>query len=490
MQTIETARHSPNGSRRVHTNVVHLVSSVFVFLVPLVSFPLFPAALLSTVAPALLYPAAILLIIRCVYMLHYKRASRMTLYVALALAAVTALGIAPLIWRDYSSTVGTLDAVGRYMRSIVTVAIAGVIFLTSFWVVISLKKGSRTFVRLLWAGVALMLVVAILAILTMFDSGLSRSLYIELRNMTSLRPDAPIGSFRRITLLAVEPSFAGLEVTAWWLAFLMAAGVVLRKTWIWILCLIALGVAALTQSLTAVLGALGLAGGLALLFVFRRSLHKRLVCGAVVAACAAPLVWIAGGETVQRPLNRLGAQIHRAITGEMWSAGPADGSLAVRYGLAHTALNVWYKRPLTAAGLGLAGYTFKDHVPDWVYRNPRMGEYWKYVNNPEGTVFPSAKNLYIRLLSEVGLVGTVVFLALLTTLLGRGFRTALVAMHRYRSMGGDHSFNAVLSVAAVLGSCAALAGYNSLDSFAVPYLWVWLGVLEGVRQVMKMESPL
>jgi len=78
----------------------------------------------------------------------------------------------------------------------------------------------------------------------------------------------------------------------------------------------------------------------------------------------------------------------------------------------------------------------------------------------------NVKSLWVRLLAETGLIGFAVFCSWLYSL-GKKFvkRSAIK-----NSLGG------VFALAGVFILCALLAEGFSIDSFAMPYMWIGLGL--------------
>jgi O-antigen ligase len=118
-------------------------------------------------------------------------------------------------------------------------------------------------------------------------------------------------------------------------------------------------------------------------------------------------------------------------------------------------------------GLGASGFYIYRHLPDWVMTTvPEIAAQL----SPDSTLYPNPKDLYARLLSETGLLGFFLFLAFQLHLLG----DAAAALQRrtglWRYLGS-----------AALFAWLAILFYNlTQDSFAIPDIWINLGVLAGI----------
>ncbi len=113
-------------------------------------------------------------------------------------------------------------------------------------------------------------------------------------------------------------------------------------------------------------------------------------------------------------------------------------------------------------------------MPDWVLAGvPEIAEQLSPLSN----LYPNPKNLYVRLLAETGLVGLILFLAFYLTLgaeilrLLRGSQTA-----RWLGAAGLFTLTALL-----------FQGISQ-DSFAMPELWVNLGILAGATSQFLQKT--
>ena len=144
-----------------------------------------------------------------------------------------------------------------------------------------------------------------------------------------------------------------------------------------------------------------------------------------------------------------------------------QNSAGARAAQSYGALGAYEESPISGVGLGASGFYIFDHLPDWAMTTvPEIARQL----SPDNRLYPNAKNLYIRLLAETGLVGFFVFVAFLFSVLG----DALLALKsnqrilRYLGIAG-------------LFSWLAVALYNmTQDSFATPNIWINFGILAGM----------
>jgi O-antigen ligase len=144
-------------------------------------------------------------------------------------------------------------------------------------------------------------------------------------------------------------------------------------------------------------------------------------------------------------------------------------------------LNAFERSPLLGVGPGNAGFFFEGGVPAY---GTHQSEIQIYLD-PQSEPFPNPKNLWIRLLSENGVIG----LAFYVTWLATGLLLAL-AIARGRSGLGQW-----LAMMALMSLVAQVVEAMSLDSYALPQLWLANGLLGAVvlgrlprSQLMERET--
>jgi O-antigen ligase len=119
--------------------------------------------------------------------------------------------------------------------------------------------------------------------------------------------------------------------------------------------------------------------------------------------------------------------------------------------------------PILGVGLGNAGFLFEQGLPIYAYRLVEI----RRVLDPENLSFPNPKSLWIRLLSETGILGTAAFLTWVILAFGAAFTLAPAPVAQSRFIG----------VAGLLALPAWLLEGFSLDTFALPQTWVLLGLV-------------
>ena len=133
-------------------------------------------------------------------------------------------------------------------------------------------------------------------------------------------------------------------------------------------------------------------------------------------------------------------------------------------------MGAYQDHPWTGVGLGSSGFYIYNNLPDWVMTTvPEIARQL----SPDNTLYPNPKNLYVRLLSETGLIGFFLFIAFQFSILG----DALTALNQRSAVWR------YIGIASVF-TWLALIFYNmTQDSFAIPNLWINLGILVGLSMI-------
>lgn len=147
---------------------------------------------------------------------------------------------------------------------------------------------------------------------------------------------------------------------------------------------------------------------------------------------------------------------------------------STRYALTSAAWGVFQDHPLLGVGLGQSGFYLFDRLPDWALdRNPEMA----FLLLPTSWTFPNPKNLWVRLLAETGLVGAL-FFAVFLVLCALGSIALLSQQQPVYRLAGLYG---MLAVPAVF-----VSGF-SLDSLALPTMWMALGLVVSAVEGCKRE---
>jgi len=134
--------------------------------------------------------------------------------------------------------------------------------------------------------------------------------------------------------------------------------------------------------------------------------------------------------------------------------------------------NVFNIHPILGVGLGNAGFFFQLQLPAYGWSLPEvMDAYYRTVE------LPNIKSLWVRLLAETGIAGFSAFIAWFYVLFRLGWFIRLSKNPLFRMIGWSGLFVLVAFI---------IEGFST-DTFALPYLWVSLGIVSAAGALMRIS---
>jgi O-antigen ligase len=139
-----------------------------------------------------------------------------------------------------------------------------------------------------------------------------------------------------------------------------------------------------------------------------------------------------------------------------------------------TGYGAFERYPIFGVGPGNTGFLFTSTIPPYAYRLTEI----RKVLDSTYPGFPNPKNLWLRLLAETGIVGTSSFLAWIILL---GYVAYDLFIHGNR-------LGKMIGFAGLMGIIVQLVEGFSLDSFALPQMWIIFGLLTAAWWRREMEA--
>lgn len=450
---------------------------------PVTSFRYFPAGD-AYVRPLAFYPLAFLSLVLLVQFLvdrtRFPRATVFTPFAVFLLAALVA-SQAGLLWAPIP--LRGEDVLGRVSRAWATVLIGAAFFIAAVWM--NRKEEDLRFtLRWLFAGFLIDILWSGLQAATFYLHILPKPLVTHWQRAFSMRE---LIRTNRISGMAYEPSWLAGQISTIYLPWLFAALLTrvhtTRFKW--------LEPTLLALALFLLLGTFSRGG---LLTVAATVVLTMLLAGR--RQIRSSWRWfISGFRRSREVLWRLGVLLlavgtllgafmflgQKGYTARLWNTRATSvtdfliqNSAGARAAYIWGALGAYQKHPWTGVGLGASGFYIYENLPDWALTTvPEIARQL----SPKNRLYPNPKNLYVRLLAETGLIGFFSFLAFQFSVLG----DALLALRQKKMLW---QFLGVASIFTWL----ALVFYNmTQDSFAIPNLWINLGVLAGIS-AFALES--
>ena len=448
------------------------------FTLPVTSFRYFPFMGEGTlVRPLSFYPIALLIPILILQLWRGKTSvprtgvwiplSAFVLFTLAASSYGALLDPLPLRGQEYF---------GRVIRAWVTIVIGLSFFITAVWMNRN-EDDLRFTLRWLLAGFVIDVLWSGVQSIAFYTPLLDKVTVTMWQRTFSMRE---LVRTNRVSGLAFEPAWLAGQLATVYLPWLVASALtrvrLTRFKWFeWIL----LGLASLLLLATYSRGGLLTALVALILTVliagrtelssalrwfmsgFQRGSNWFLRVGIVVVLLGGLIgagLFLGRKEYISRLFNSNAASIEEFII---------ENSAGARAAYTFGALGAYDESPWLGVGLGASGFYIYEHLPDWSMTTvPEIARQL----SPDNRLYPNPKNMYARLLAETGLIGFFLFLAFQFSVLGDVLtllqkRTSLL---RCFAVAGLFSWFAVLI-------------YNfTQDSFAIPNIWINLGVLVGL----------
>ena len=131
--------------------------------------------------------------------------------------------------------------------------------------------------------------------------------------------------------------------------------------------------------------------------------------------------------------------------------------------------------PLLGVGPGNAGFFFERTLPDYGYRLAEI----QALLRESSFGFPNPKNLWAKLLAETGIAGFLLF----------GLWFALMGFGAAVLRGRGDGFERFLGLASMMVILTQLVEGFSMDTFALPQLWLIFGLATAALWRSKAMSP-
>lgn len=131
-----------------------------------------------------------------------------------------------------------------------------------------------------------------------------------------------------------------------------------------------------------------------------------------------------------------------------------------RFGIQYASLRVFQENPITGVGFGQQTYHNRYYYPPWATTNNYEFQLW--YKNPNEPSFPSGYNLYTRLLSEVGIVGFLLFVTILGILFYKSYKI-------YRL---EHAIHKIIGFSLLITFLGFSLNWFQIDSFRMFGFWI------------------
>ncbi len=474
------------------TRVEGLAWSLFLFCLPITSFPFFPPALGggALVRPLSVFPLLVLACVATLPRLLTKPLSKTFLCLAPFVVAATASSLISLL-QGIEPALG-VTVTDRILRALLTLGLGLGMFFTVALIPRSPEE-LRASLRWLYAGFGLALL-----------WGSAQAVYMIKFNPAYFRLMNRLQDFistrklfnNRISGMTYEPNWFAEQITflfmPWLLASILSGSSAFRWRWRWLTVeWLLLGWSTVVLAFT--FSRAGFINLFALAFVcvvFFRPKHTpknapahppvriwtlRLLEALLVVVVLGGGLYLAGSKNTffARIWNYWLDVKEPTLSGYFEYLG-----FNARFIYGDTAFRTYQAYPLLGVGLGNYAFYFEQMLPD----QPLVStpEVLRIITPDAGRDrLITAKNLYYRLLAETGLVGLGTFLVFIIALLGSGLWLWLSPLPEEHFWG----------LASLLGLIVFIPAALSFDSFAIPNMWVVFGFISAAARLYIQSEP-
>jgi len=462
-----------------------IVWAIFLFTLPVTSFPYFPGGIggRTEVRPLSLYPLVILVFLVTLPRLFSRPIPRTAIplgaFVIAAFASTTfafTQGIDP----DIGITVAS-----RTIRMLVTLAL-GVAFYITVAVTPTTTDELRFSLRWMYAGFIMALLWGSIQMgYILFYTPEYFNTIEHLQGFISVR-----GLFEtRISGMTYEPNWFAEQISFLLMPWLFAAVISNSTAFRWRLRWLTIEMLLLAWASVVLIYTYSRTGyvlwGLQLILAFffrpRKATERDKRWGLVARRILQIgflfmvlilVVFVAGSR------NRYFSRLWNYWTDEN-AAGSYIQYIAVSQRVAYweTAYRIYEDYPWLGIGLGNYTFYFEEKLPDRpLFPTPELT--YKFTPEEGRNRVAVPKNMFVRILAETGLLGTSAFLAFLIGVLGCALYLFLTSNPEARYLGQ----------AGLLGMVVFIGVAFSVDSFAVPNMWVLFGLVTASAQIYSQPS--
>ena len=135
--------------------------------------------------------------------------------------------------------------------------------------------------------------------------------------------------------------------------------------------------------------------------------------------------------------------------------------------------NIFNMHPILGVGLGNAGFFFQRELPSYSWSLPEALDVLY-----RSSTLPNIKSFWVRLLAETGIVGFSSFIAWLFVVFRLSWFVRLSKNPLLRTIGWSGLFVLLAFI---------IEGFST-DTFALPYLWMSLGIVSAVGVLMRNST--
>lgn len=357
------------------------------------------------------------------------------------------------------------SGIQRFVRQLLSVVIAGVAFFLVF-VNVCRDYGVKAFFfkirKLFFISFILVFICGILEYLIIsFDIKSLQPLFKIFNNLpfVELRLDY---NLKRVSSFTYEPPALGtylMTISGFMFSYIITGKRAYRFVPFFLVVLLAL----LSKSRTALIviilqSFVGIYLAYKMFPSFRRIFIRSIVFGSVIALIVMVAFWQPISEGVSERIDSLD------ITKVEYSAKDNSVSNKSRLGIQYAMFKVYKEYPVFGTGWGQQAFESRFHYPKWATN--RNYEFSLKYQNENIKSFPPGFNMYLRILTETGIVGFFVFILFLYSIVKN-----TIILHKRKE---KYKY---ITITLLISFVGMLVNWLQIDSFGVYGFWLSLAIL-------------
>lgn len=176
-----------------------------------------------------------------------------------------------------------------------------------------------------------------------------------------------------------------------------------------------------------------------------------------------------------------GAKLSNAIEEKVSSLNFKENLLKnlsnrTRFGIQYASLKVFSENPILGVGFGQQAYYARNKYPKWATHNNY--EFKDYYLNDKDKSFPPGFNMYTRLLAELGIVGSLVFISLLL----------LIIYQIKKNIKARNNLEKTLAIVLLISFAGFIINWLQFDSFRVYGFWICFALFIKLQKTTTLNE--
>jgi len=147
-----------------------------------------------------------------------------------------------------------------------------------------------------------------------------------------------------------------------------------------------------------------------------------------------------------------------------------------RFGIQYASWQVFKENPITGVGYGQQTYHNRFHYPNWAVKDNY--EFRLFYTNPHFKPFPPAYNLYMRIMTETGLIGIAIFM----------FMVYLLFYNTKELIRKSSGNRRVLAIVLFISFLGISINFLQIDTFRLYGFWICLVILIKVSSTAVLPT--